>query len=180
MQQSFISFSYIWTRRAEIDYRKQIEMAATEMGGGGWRRRRRTGCLGGCGQRGGTGGGGKGCPCVSMNFWECMRKAEFTDVDGKAQITAAYQFDLLPPPTRAHTHTPLLFSGMHFKLNLFQMITSHFQEILHMEIYKGWAARSNTRFQTTRLSTFVRLSPLQVHTAPLALCTQRKNNCQGH
>lgn len=27
---------------------------------------------------------------VSMNFRECIRKAEFTDMDGKAQITTAY------------------------------------------------------------------------------------------
>lgn len=50
---SFISFSYIWMWKAEIDYCKQIEMPETKDGGGG---------------RGG------GNLYVSMNVWECIRK----------------------------------------------------------------------------------------------------------
>lgn len=36
------------------------------------------------------GGGADVRVYVSMNFRESIRKAEFTDMDGKTQITAAY------------------------------------------------------------------------------------------
>lgn len=50
---------------------------------------------------------------VSMNFWECIRKAEFTDMDGKTQITTAYWFSLLP-----HTHTHLYYLVSRIKTQL--------------------------------------------------------------
>lgn len=69
-----------------------------------------------------------------------MRKAEFTGVDLKSTNHCRIPI-LSAAATYTHTHTPLLFSVMHFKFNLFQMITSPFQEILHMEISKGLVAR---------------------------------------
>ena len=50
---------------------------------------------------------------VSMNFRECIRKAEFTDMDGKAQITTAYWFSLHP-----HTHTHLYYLLSRIKTQL--------------------------------------------------------------
>ena len=54
---------------------------------------------------------------VSMNFRECIRKAEFTDMDGKAQITTAYWFSLHP---HTHTHTSIIYCHA-LKLNSFQL-----------------------------------------------------------
>lgn len=50
---------------------------------------------------------------VSMNFWECIRKVEFTDRDREAQITSAYWFS---SPLHIHTYLHYLVSRIKTQL----------------------------------------------------------------